>query len=172
MIGGTQTLDAVLAAARALEGKFDVAFDVPVLWIASDEDAEWDDSTDITSPSAPPAGPPAAADPLMALVVPLQSRFPVAGDERLSFGRSPVCDVVLPFASVSKHHGYLSRSAEQWAISDVGSRNGTRVLGVRVGPTPVPVADGGWLEIGKISARLFGVKAFHQTLRQRLGLAG
>ena len=168
MVGGTQSLDDVLEQARKLQGKFEDAFNVPVLVIEGEEDADLDEATEVTSPDAPHRTPDGAkAGP--GLVIPLQPRFPAAGDLKLSFGRSTVCDVVLPFVSISKHHGFLCFEAGQWTISDVGSRNGTLLAGRKVGEGPVPLPDGASVEIGKIAVRFLGVRAFHQFLHLKLG---
>ncbi len=171
MVGGTQAIEAVIEHARTLAGAFDAAFDVPVLVIEGEEDADWEDSTEVTSPTAPLPAPKAATEQTgPGLVIPLQARFPTPGAIQLSFGRSTVCDVVLPFASVSKHHGYFSCEAGQWYVSDVGSRNGTFLGSAKVGQQRAVVTDGQTLEIGKIAVRFLSVQGFHQLLRYRLGI--
>ena len=62
--------------------------------------------------------------------------LPDRGD--VTIGRGSACDLVVPHASVSRHHATLQMVP--LAIVDVGSRNGTRVRGIAVEP--------------KISARL------------------
>ena len=42
------------------------------------------------------------------------------------------CDCVLSEASVSRRHAELRRDGDRWLLRDLGSRNGTRVNGVRV----------------------------------------
>ena len=50
----------------------------------------------------------------------------------LLVGRSESCDVVLRFSNVSAQHCRLSMEEGYWLVDDVGSRNGTRVNGVRL----------------------------------------
>jgi hypothetical protein len=51
---------------------------------------------------------------------------------RLVIGRAPNCDCVLPEDCVSRRHAQLWREGERWFLRDLGSRNGTRVNGMRV----------------------------------------
>ncbi|MHB8898770.1 MAG: FHA domain-containing protein [Thermoguttaceae bacterium] len=50
----------------------------------------------------------------------------------LLVGRSESCDVVLRFSNVSAQHCRLTLQEGYWFVEDAGSRNGTRVDGVRV----------------------------------------
>ena len=52
--------------------------------------------------------------------------------KRLLIGRRENCDIVLRFANVSGQHCELTADAGYWFVSDKGSRNGTKVNGVRV----------------------------------------
>jgi hypothetical protein len=52
--------------------------------------------------------------------------------ERLSFGRSPDCDVCLSDPSISGNHGYFEKQDTTWFFNDTGSTNGTKVDGQRV----------------------------------------
>jgi hypothetical protein len=47
-------------------------------------------------------------------------------------GRSRDCDCVLADPTVSRRHAGLRREGARWVLLDLGSRNGTRVNGVRV----------------------------------------
>jgi pSer/pThr/pTyr-binding forkhead associated (FHA) protein len=57
--------------------------------------------------------------------------LPVAEGE-VVIGRSRECDCVLAEPSVSRRHAVLRREDDRWLLRDLGSRNGTRVNGVRV----------------------------------------
>ena len=48
---------------------------------------------------------------------------------RLLVGRSPVCDIVLPFPEVSGKHCQLEFANDRWHVRDLGSRNGVQVDG-------------------------------------------
>jgi hypothetical protein len=51
---------------------------------------------------------------------------------QITLGRSPDCDCLLSDLSVSRRHAALRRDGERWLLRDLGSRNGTRVNGLRV----------------------------------------
>jgi FHA domain/Domain of unknown function (DUF1707) len=55
-----------------------------------------------------------------------------AGDRQVVLGRSRDCDCVLAEPSVSRRHAELRREGARWLLRDLGSRNGTRVNGVRL----------------------------------------
>ena len=55
-----------------------------------------------------------------------------ATDGPVTLGRSRECDCVLAEPSVSRRHAELRRDGARWLLSDLGSRNGTRVNGVRL----------------------------------------
>jgi pSer/pThr/pTyr-binding forkhead associated (FHA) protein len=65
-----------------------------------------------------------------------------ASDGLVTLGRSRDCDCVLAEPSVSRRHAELRRDGESWLLRDLGSRNGTRVNGVRLlGETEVCPGD-------------------------------
>jgi FHA domain/Domain of unknown function (DUF1707) len=53
-------------------------------------------------------------------------------DVTMTLGRSRDCDCVLAEPSVSRRHAELRRDGARWLLRDLGSRNGTRVNGVRL----------------------------------------
>ncbi len=55
-----------------------------------------------------------------------------ATDREVTLGRSRDCDCVLAEPSVSRRHAELRRDGARWLLRDLGSRNGTRVNGVRL----------------------------------------
>jgi pSer/pThr/pTyr-binding forkhead associated (FHA) protein len=55
-----------------------------------------------------------------------------AGERQVTLGRSRDCDCVLAEPSVSRRHAELRREGGRWLLRDLGSRNGTRVNGVRL----------------------------------------
>lgn len=57
--------------------------------------------------------------------------------ERVIFGRSPACDVVVRSSRISGRHCALLLKNGQWWVKDLGSRNGTGVNGKRVQTAPV-----------------------------------
>jgi|GEM_PF-230283 len=75
--------------------------------------------------------------------------------ERYLFGRAApqlaaVVDVPLEDRHVSRRHCELFRfpGGNQWLVRDLFSSNGTKVNGVAIGDQPVPVAEGGRVQIG------------------------
>jgi pSer/pThr/pTyr-binding forkhead associated (FHA) protein len=98
---------------------------------------------------------------------------PLSADPlRITLGRSSVCDIVIPFAAVSKVHAYLGHAApHQWQIEDAGSTNGTAVDGAKVKPhRVVPIQDSSTVEFGKVSAKFLLPVSFWAELRSRAGL--
>jgi pSer/pThr/pTyr-binding forkhead associated (FHA) protein len=55
-----------------------------------------------------------------------------AGRGAVSLGREAGSDVPLPFTTVSARHARLVRAADVWAVTDIGSANGTFVAGRRL----------------------------------------
>jgi FHA domain-containing protein len=62
-------------------------------------------------------------------------------------GRSRDCDVVVSDANVSRHHAELRPRGDGWAITDLGSTNGVRVNGSRIGAAH-PLSAGDRIELG------------------------
>jgi adenylate cyclase len=52
--------------------------------------------------------------------------------KKLLVGRRESCDIVLRFRNVSAHHCELVLNEGYWFVRDKGSRNGTKVNGIRV----------------------------------------
>jgi hypothetical protein len=53
----------------------------------------------------------------------------------LTIGRDPGCDLMVDHQSVSRRHALLRPTATGWELSDLGSTNGTRINGWRLGAT-------------------------------------
>ena len=70
-----------------------------------------------------------------------------------TIGRSIECDCVVSEASVSRRHAELRRVGEGWLVRDLGSRNGTRLNGVRV-TAETEARPGDVLAVGPIHYRL------------------
>ncbi len=52
--------------------------------------------------------------------------------KKLLVGRRESCDICLRFSNVSAHHCELTLKSGYWYVRDKGSRNGTKVGGIRV----------------------------------------
>lgn len=72
---------------------------------------------------------------------------------RMLVGRAPNSDCVVPEGCVSRKHAQLWRDGERWYVRDLGSRNGTRVNGVRV-IEATEVRPGDRVSLGGASYRL------------------
>jgi hypothetical protein len=79
--------------------------------------------------------------------------LPRADGAGVVIGRAPDCDCLVSDASVSRRHAELRREGERWLVRDLGSRNGTRVNGMRV-LEPVEVRPGDRLSLGEATYRL------------------
>jgi FhaA, N-terminal domain/FHA domain len=93
---------------------------------------------------APPAAesPSRRAEVASRAVVTLDDRRYVLDAARSTIGRSRDADCVLRDPNVSRHHAELRRSpAGDWTIADLGSTNGVKVNGRRVGSTRLRSGD-------------------------------
>jgi len=73
--------------------------------------------------------------------------------EFATLGRSPDNQVVLSDTSISAHHARLDRRDGEWWLTDLGSRNGTRLNDVPI-TRSVPLADGDVIGIGQLELKL------------------
>jgi len=88
--------------------------------------------------------------PAGAILLPDGSRIDV-GDDPLTIGRSPECDLVLPDPNVSRRHAEVRRRGRDVAVLDLGSTNGTQVNGTVV--TEKALADGDDVVVGSTRLR-------------------
>jgi Protein of unknown function (DUF3662)/FHA domain len=93
---------------------------------------------------APPVeeSPSRRAEVVTRAVVTVDDRRYVLDGARATIGRSRDADCVLRDPNVSRHHAELRRSsAGDWTIADLGSTNGVKVNGRRVGSTRLKSGD-------------------------------
>jgi len=84
----------------------------------------------------------------------------------VTLGRDPHSDVVLPHGRVSSHHAELSRGGGLLLVTDLGSKNGTRVNGTRIAArTPTAVDVGDSLAFGPVTATLWGIDDLLAAMR-------
>jgi pSer/pThr/pTyr-binding forkhead associated (FHA) protein len=78
--------------------------------------------------------------------------------------------VVLPFAAISKAHGFFRQEVEgRWVAGDLGSKNGTYVDGHKVNAhTTHPMRDGASLRFGDVTAKFLSPVSFVADLKRRL----
>ena len=81
---------------------------------------------------------PAAAG--RALLVGADKRTVLSG-ERVRLGRSRDCDVVIDDPNVSRRHAEVRRVEGGWVVADLGSTNGVKVNGRRVGEAKLSPGD-------------------------------
>jgi FHA domain/Domain of unknown function (DUF1707) len=79
--------------------------------------------------------------------------LPAGAQAQVLLGRSRECDCVVSEPSVSRRHAELRRRGSHWILRDLGSRNGTRVNGVRV-LEETEVRPGDRLSLGEARFRL------------------
>jgi hypothetical protein len=84
--------------------------------------------------------PPETPQTSRAMLVGEGSRTILSGD-RLLVGRSRDCDLVLDDPNVSRRHMELRRDRAGWTAVDLGSTNGMKVNGRRVGEAPLEAGD-------------------------------
>ena len=73
-------------------------------------------------------------------------RWPLDKD-RLTIGRGPDCDIILPDRVVSRRHACIERRDGDYFIRDDHSKNGTFVNGEPVSETPHRLIDGDEIQI-------------------------
>jgi hypothetical protein len=89
--------------------------------------------------AAPPAG---RAEVATRAIVTVDARRYVLDGPRATIGRAREADCVLRDPNISRHHAELRRSPEgDWTIADLGSTNGIKVNGRRVGSTRLSSGD-------------------------------
>ena len=79
------------------------------------------------------------------LILPTRQRVPL-GEQPISIGRLPECNITLNDPNVSRHHAEIRPQGEGFVIVDLGSTNGIKVNGVKVAQQVL--VDGDQLTIG------------------------
>ena len=163
---GPQPLQKVVEEARAKKDALGATFNVPVLLVLHEEITLDGDTVTVTAEEAGLA--PASFDGPRTLVVPIQRKMAKSKEPKISFGRSSICDVMLAYTPVSKHHGYFEEHLGLWQIVDVGSTNGTILDGKKVPHGGATLRDGAVLQFGHVFTRFMSAKAFGEFLRAKL----
>ncbi|ABC80916.1 FHA domain containing protein [Anaeromyxobacter dehalogenans 2CP-C] len=84
----------------------------------------------------------------------------------LRVGRAAGNDIVIDDPTLSRAHLELVRDGDaRWRVADVGSSNGTRLAGARIGREPVPLPVGVALEAGAARLSLYDAAALFLRLR-------
>jgi pSer/pThr/pTyr-binding forkhead associated (FHA) protein len=77
--------------------------------------------------------------------------FPL--EAHVTVGRAPDNHIVLSDTYVSSYHARLDRRDGEWWLTDLGSRNGTRLNDVPI-TKPVPLVDGDVIGLGRVELKL------------------
>ncbi|MDQ1446265.1 MAG: hypothetical protein QOI20_2729 [Acidimicrobiaceae bacterium] len=85
-----------------------------------------------------------------ALVLPDGDRIPV-GDDPVTIGRLPECEIVLADSKVSRRHAEVRRDGVGVVVVDLGSTNGTQVNGA--GVKERAISDGDAITVGGTTLR-------------------
>jgi hypothetical protein len=91
------------------------------------------------------------AVPPGALLLPTGDRVPL-GEYVVSIGRQGDCTIVLADPNVSRHHAEIRPSGVGFAVTDLGSTNGTKVNGVRINGEQT-LTDGDIVSLGNTHVR-------------------
>jgi hypothetical protein len=84
---------------------------------------------------------------------PLQSGDSFPLNAHTTLGRAADNHVVLPDTYVSSYHARLDHRDGEWWLSDLDSRNGTRLNDVPISK-PVPLVDGDIIGVGQVELKL------------------
>lgn len=108
-------------------------------------------------------------DLLVATLPPLEQ-----GQDSLTIGRLPDCDLVLDDGSVSKQHAVLrwNEADRRCTMKDLGSRNGTYLNGTIIMKREVTLKDGDILSIGYVQFWYLLTETLHARLRNPPGHMG
>jgi putative nucleotidyltransferase with HDIG domain len=90
---------------------------------------------------------------LRRLTGPLKGRTWEASDV-LRVGRVEECEVVLDDSSVSRCHAEVKATERGWRVRDLGSTNGTRLNGARLGSEPRPLRARDLLQFGEVAIQV------------------
>jgi hypothetical protein len=163
--GYLYTLEEMVNSARADRERLERKFTQPVLLVVAPAE-EWAETTAVRTGVEP--GDPISVTMMPTLVLPVAKRHP--GSPDVTFGRSTVCDVVLPFAAISKAHGFFRMEVEgRWLVGDLGSKNGTYVDGHKVNASSTHgMRDGATLRFGDVTAKFLSPVSFVADLKRRL----
>jgi pSer/pThr/pTyr-binding forkhead associated (FHA) protein len=66
-------------------------------------------------------------------------------------GRSRDCDIVLDDPNVSRRHAEVRKEGDGWTVADLGSTNGVKVNGRRVGQARLSPGDEITLGLSKLN---------------------
>jgi hypothetical protein len=114
--------------------------------------------------AVPRRGRPSSGEALVLEVSPRMGRARISG---VRVGRGPENDLVVDDGTLSREHFLLRPSDERgWTLEDLRSSNGTRVDGVPVEGTPVPVPAGASITAGSVSFTFLDAQGLYRRMRR------
>jgi DNA-binding response OmpR family regulator len=93
----------------------------------------------------------------------------VLAKDRLTLGRGPECDIIIPDRQVSRVHACLSRMEDAFAVEDLGSKNGTHVNGAPI-HAPHKLQDGDLIQVALVAKLIYVGSEATMPLRAEGGL--
>src|SRR5207302_231282 len=79
-------------------------------------------------------------------------------EPRVTVGRDKGCDIAIAHARVSTVHAVFTEGGGLLFVADAGSKNGTRVNGVKIKPNkPTPIDAGDTVIFGPVASTLWGL---------------
>jgi hypothetical protein len=88
---------------------------------------------------------------------------PIAGRSRI--GRNRDNELIVLASSLSREHAELQHADAGWTVTDLGSRNGTFVNGVRLQGS-VPLPDRAVLRVGDVALWFLAIEIVHEPVRR------
>jgi serine phosphatase RsbU (regulator of sigma subunit) len=86
--------------------------------------------------------------------------FILSSESSSVIGRAEECAVCLPDPAVSRRHARIARRGAYWLLTDLGSRHGTFLNGIRLQPqSPAVVAEGDLIRLGACTLRAASQRA-------------
>ena len=87
--------------------------------------------------------------------------------EMITLGRTANNDMVLNDATISKFHAFFRQIEDRWEVVDVGSRNGTKVMGrPLVARQPAVVVPGTRIRFGTVDLTFHNAREAWDALRR------
>ncbi|HET9625437.1 MAG TPA: FHA domain-containing protein [Kofleriaceae bacterium] len=130
--------------------------DVPVVTVEVDAAAAFDETS-------PQRTWPADGDALE--LYPLTKKPGASFPDRITIGRTPNNDVVIPDHSVSRLHAYARPADHGWRIADAGSKNGSWLDDTALEPRrEVALPPGGVLTLGDVRLTFYRARDLFDLL--------
>jgi hypothetical protein len=89
-------------------------------------------------------------------VYPLSKKGGASYPDRITIGRTPNNDIVIPDTSISRLHAYLRRDGTAWVVADAGSKNGSQLAGAPLeARRERPIASKTMLRLGDVDLTFY-----------------